>query len=130
MVKRVIFILLILLIFTAESFAQDAPRKPIIIDTDMAADDWRAILYLLQRIDVEVRAITVTGTGEAHCKPGVQNALNLLALADNPDIPVACGRETPLQGDHAFPDALRASDDRMAGLTLPTSSNPPSAMTA
>ena len=45
---------------------RDAPEKtPVIIDTDMAIDDWMAILYLLQRSDVSVKAITVTGTGEA-----------------------------------------------------------------
>ena len=30
----------------------------------MAIDDWLAILYLLQRPDVDIRAITVTGAGE------------------------------------------------------------------
>jgi hypothetical protein len=28
--------------------------RPIIIDTDMAADDWMAILYLFQRPDVSI----------------------------------------------------------------------------
>src|SRR6478609_1344962 len=32
----------------------------VVIDTDMAADDWMAILYLLQRPEVDVKAITVT----------------------------------------------------------------------
>ncbi len=95
-------------------------RTPFIIDTDMAVDDWMAMLYLLQRPDVEVLAISVTGAGETHCKPGVQNALNLIALAGDPEIPVACGRETPLQGDHAFPDWLRDNVDALAGLTIPT----------
>ena len=75
--------------------------RPVIIDTDMAGDDWLAILYLLNRPDVSVQAITVTGTGEAHCGPGIKHALSLTALAGQPDIPVSCGRETPLQGDHA-----------------------------
>ena len=42
-----------------------ADALPVVIDTDMAADDWLAILYLLMRSDVEVIAITVTGAGEA-----------------------------------------------------------------
>ena len=46
--------------------------RPVIIDTDMAADDWMAILYLLNRPDVSVAAITVSGTGEAHCEPGIK----------------------------------------------------------
>ncbi len=82
--------------------AQDGPR-PVIIDTDLAADDWLAILYLLQRPEVSVKAITLTGAGEVHCDPGVANAMKLVALATDEAIPVACGRETPLAGDHTFP---------------------------
>jgi inosine-uridine nucleoside N-ribohydrolase len=104
--------------------------KPIVIDTDMAADDWMAILYLLQRPDVSVKAITVTGTGEAHCGPGTRNALGLLALAGNTDIPVSCGRETPLQGNHAFPTSWRQNVDNLMGLSLPHNPNLPSHRTA
>lgn len=91
----------------------------VVIDTDMAADDWMAILYLLQRPDVTVKAITVTGAGEAHCAPGVRHALGLAALAGNDHVLVACGRETPLQGSHTFPDSWRSGVDRLLGLTLP-----------
>lgn len=96
--------------------------RSVLIDTDMAADDWMAILYLLNRPDVNVEAITVTGTGEAHCEPGVKNAMDLAALAGQPDIPVSCGRSTPLGGDHAFPAEWRTRVDALAGLTL--QSNP------
>lgn len=99
--------------------------QPVLIDTDMAADDWLAILYLLQRPDVDVRAITVTGAGEAHCAPGVQNALNLTALAGRPEIPVTCGRETPLQGNHVFPPSWRDNVDALAGIKIPANPNPP-----
>jgi len=107
-----------------------ADAQPVVIDTDMAADDWLAILYLLSRSDVAVQAITVTGTGEAHCPAGTRNALNLVALAGRPEIPVACGRETPLEGDHAFPTAWRDRVDGLLGLTLPENSTEPSAETA
>jgi pyrimidine-specific ribonucleoside hydrolase len=102
----------------------------MVIDTDMAPDDWMAIVYLLQRPDVDVRAITVTGTGEAHCGPGVQNALDLAALVGRPDVPVACGRETPLQGDHVFPQGWRDWSDALAGLTLAANPNPPASQDA
>jgi len=98
--------------------------KIVVIDTDMAMDDWMAILYLLQRPDIIIQAITVTGTGEAHCESGVKNALGLVALAGNNPIPVACGRETPLQGDHVFPENWRASVDSVFGINLPTGNNP------
>jgi len=96
-----------------------ADAVPVLIDTDMAADDWLAILYLLKRPDVDVRAITVTGAGEAHCPAGTRNALKLAALAGRPEIPVACGRETPLAGTHAFPEEWRESVDELVGLELP-----------
>jgi len=98
------------------------PTKAVVIDTDMAVDDWLAILYLLQRSDVSVEAITVTGAGEAHCGPGTRHAFDLLALAGDPDVPVSCGRETPLQGNHVFPDSWRDNVDNLVGLPLP--SNP------
>lgn len=107
-----------------------ADALPVIIDTDMAPDDWMAILYLLQRPDVDVRAITVMGTGEAHCGPGVRNALDLGVLAGRPEIPVACGRQTPLAGDHAFPAAWREGVDNLLGLALPRNPNPPAAESA
>ena len=96
-----------------------ADAQPVVIDTDMAADDWLAILYLLGRSDVNVQAITVTGAGEAHCSAGTRNALNLVALAGRPEIPVACGREVPLKGDHVFPTEWRKRVDDLLGLTLP-----------
>jgi pyrimidine-specific ribonucleoside hydrolase len=102
----------------------------VIIDTDMAADDWLAILFVLQRQDLAVQAITVTGAGEAHCEPGVRNALGLAALAGRPEIPVACGRETPLQGDHTFPAAWRENVDALLGLELPDNANGPAAQSA
>jgi inosine-uridine nucleoside N-ribohydrolase len=100
-----------------------ADAQPVVIDTDMAADDWLAILYLLGRSDADVRAITVTGAGEAHCAAGTRNALNLVALAGRPDIPVACGREAPLAGNHAFPAEWRARVDDLLGQALPENSS-------
>ena len=109
--------------------ASAAPR-PVIIDTDMAPDDWLAILFLLQRPDIEVKAITVTGAGEVHCSPGVQNALGLAVLSGNPNIPVACGRETPIQGQNVFPEDWRKVADEMAGLSLPVVEPPASDLDA
>lgn len=107
-----------------------ADAQPMVIDTDMAADDWLAILYLLGRSDVDVKAITVTGTGEAHCLAGTRNALDLAVLAGRPEIPVACGRETPLEGDHTFPISWRESVDNLLGLSLPENTNGPSSESA
>ena len=92
---------------------------PIIIDTDMAPDDWMAMLYLLQSPLMEVKAITVVATGEAHARPGTRNALGLLALVGRTDIPVASGRKIPLRGDNKWPLLVRKVVDWRFGLSLP-----------
>jgi inosine-uridine nucleoside N-ribohydrolase len=98
--------------------------KAVIFDTDMAHEDMFAALFLLAHPSVDVRAITVAGTGEAHCGPGVANALGLVALAGQSGIPVACGRETPLAGDHAFPADWRQSADEAYGGPIPAGGEP------
>jgi inosine-uridine nucleoside N-ribohydrolase len=112
--------------------ASDAPGtdtvgdpRPLLIDTDVAPDDLVAIAFLLAAPSVEIEAITVSGTGEAHCDAGVGVVLRLLERLDAPMIDVACGRETPMAGDHAFPDAWRAGADDGSGLELPSTSRQP-----
>ena len=63
--------------------------RSVVIDTDMTTDDWMAILFLPHRTDVRVKAITVSGTGIADGAPGARNAIRLLDLAGEKDIPVA-----------------------------------------
>jgi inosine-uridine nucleoside N-ribohydrolase len=104
--------------------------KPFIIDTDMALDDWMAILYLLEQPNIRIEAITVAATGEAHAKPGVRNALRLLALADHELIPIAAGSEKPLQGDHVFPWMIRFAMDHFFFLKAPKPIDGPSLMGA
>ena len=91
----------------------------VIINEDMSGSGMTAILYLLKHPNVEVLAITVAGTGMAHCEPGVEHALGLLALSNSADIPVACGRELPLAGTHTFLPASRMLADNLYGLSLP-----------
>ncbi len=102
-----------------EPLPASGETEPVVIDNDMDPNDWMAILYLLQRPEVEVLAITISGTGETHCEPGVRNALGLAELSGQGDIPVACGRETPLQGDHVFPTEWREMADAPRGGRLP-----------
>jgi inosine-uridine nucleoside N-ribohydrolase len=91
---------------------------PFLIDSDMALDDWMAILYLLKHPRVAVKAIAVVATGEAHAWPGVRHAFRLLALAEHPIIPVAAGPRHPLQGRHVFPFRVRFIVDRFLYLKV------------
>jgi len=110
---------------TAPSMDAAGVPLPLLIDTDVAPDDLVAIAFLLASPEVDIKAITVSGTGEAHCREGVDVVLRLLERLDTPMIAVACGRETPMAGDHAFPDAWRAGVDRGSGLHLPATSRLP-----
>ena len=115
---------------TARSTDSAADRLSVLIDTDVAPDDLVAIAFLLASPRVEIRAITVSGTGEAHCGAGVDVVLRLLERLDAPTIDVACGREMPIAGDRAFPDAWRAGADDGSGLNLPSTARQPFAGTA
>jgi pyrimidine-specific ribonucleoside hydrolase len=123
---KVIFILLILTgcgtqnITPHPDLIEVQTLKPAILDVDMAHEDMSSALFLLSHPNVNLRAITVSGTGEAHCEPGVRNALGLVALSGKEDIPVACGRETPLAGKHEFPEEWRQAADHAYGVSIPT----------
>ena len=57
----------------------------VVIDNDGAFDDIKAIVYLIEQPDVEVLAITVSGTGIAHCPVAAQNiAAYARAGSDHP----------------------------------------------
>ena len=96
----------------------------LIIDTDMSLDDMMAILYLLNRQDIEIIGITVAGSGVCHGLQGAKNALTLLHLAGKgaAGIPVVRGDEQPMDGFHSFPEPWRASADMLYGASLPDSS--------
>jgi pyrimidine-specific ribonucleoside hydrolase len=96
------------------------PLITLLVDTDVAPDDLVALSFLLSSPNVSIAAITVSGTGEAHCAGGVDVVLRLLERLQAPPITVSCGRETPLEGAHAFPDGWRERADSGSGLPLPT----------
>jgi len=91
---------------------------PLVVDTDLAADDLVALLFLLASDEADVRAITISGTGEVRCPQGLQVAARLLAVTGD-DVPVACGRSEPLKGDAEFPEEWRDATDEAYGLPLP-----------
>lgn len=94
-------------------------KTPVIIDNDGAFDDIKAILFLLDQPDVQIVAITVSGTGIAHCPEAAENISAMLERIGAPEIPVACGRQTPLAGDNAAPQVWRDAADTLGGVALP-----------
>lgn len=101
--------------------------QPVIFDNDMAIDDWATLLFLEKHPALETIAITIAGSGESHCEPGVLNALALLQLAGRRDhIPVACGDATPLDGYFVFPEPWQLDSDTLSGVSIPASQQPAS----
>jgi len=95
-----------------------AAGKRLVIDTDMAPDDVVAIASLLRDPAVEVLAITVTGTGEAHCPGGMFVLRSIVTMLREAPLPVACGRTSPFDDAQPFPAEWRAGADSGNGLSL------------
>ncbi|MBW8189807.1 nucleoside hydrolase [Neiella marina] len=89
----------------------------------MAIDDWAALLYLLQHPDADVKAITISSSGESRCQPGLRNTAALIDLiADAPsELPFACGDAYPLDGYAVFPEPWRVDSDTLSGVEIPAS---------
>ncbi len=100
-------------------------RMPLIVDTDLSSDDVVALLYLAQDRSVDLRAVTVSGTGLVECPGGARIAKDLLAVARRPNVPVACGPVLPLSGFNAVPAEWRGAADGFFGLTLPRARGDP-----
>ena len=107
-----------------------ASAIPVVIDTDAAIDDLVALTFLLVSDEVDVRAITVSGTGEVRCPAGIGVVRELLARVGDDGVPVACGRSTPLAGTHEFPTEWRDAADSGWGVVAPTGTPEPDARSA
>ena len=65
-----------------------------------------------------MRAITIAGTGEVHCGPGLRNLRDLLVELGAAEIPIGCGRETAGPEAYPWPDAWRAGADSGYGISF------------
>ena len=131
--------LLVIAMLTACGGGAGTPSTPtdaagkavrVAVDTDLASDDLVALAFLLSSPDADVVAVTVSGTGEVRCPQGLEVIRGLLALTGDDDVPVACGRSTPLAGDHAFPTEWRDAADEGWGAELPEVAAPAGERTA
>jgi inosine-uridine nucleoside N-ribohydrolase len=99
-------------------------RIPVIVDADFDHSDIAALLILLGDPAIEVRAITIAGTGLVHCQTGRLVTRYLLDELGTPTIPFGCGRETGGPDAHPFPDAWRALADDAYGLDIAPTAEP------
>jgi len=92
---------------------------PVIYDTDMAIDDWFALLYLAKSEKADLKAVTVSCSGETHCRPGMKNSISLLNLVrSQKKIPVAAGDPYPLDGYFVFPEPWQKDSDTLSGVPV------------
>ena len=84
---------------------------PVVLDTDMAFDDWMALLYVAKDPNVDLKAVTISCNGETYCNQnqGAINAAKLLTLAGKPNVPVYAGTLPHADYWPTFPQALRNS---------------------
>lgn len=99
-------------------------KTPVIYDTDMAIDDWSALLLLAKHPSIDLLAVTANGAGETRCGPAMANIPALLDLTDIGDVAIACGDDFPLDGYFAFPEPWRQQADTLSGVPVPPSDRP------
>ena len=101
--------------------AASTSTKPlqVLLDYSPTLSDAGALLYLASNPAVELLAVTLPGTGEADCEPGTRTTRALLTIADNSDVLVGCGRNTPLIGERDWPEEWRTEVNRWGTEMLP-----------
>lgn len=88
--------------------------RTVIFDNDAATDDALALILIGNDPGVNLQAITVAGTGEAHGRQGAYNMAAIANLLGKPDVPVAYGHARPLSSaGKPFPPFLRDAMDKM-----------------
>lgn len=94
-------------------------RLQVLLDYSPTLSDAGALLYLASNPEVELLAVTLPGTGEADCEPGTRTTRALLTITASSEVPVGCGRNTPLIGDRDWPDEWRTEVNRWGTEMLP-----------
>ncbi len=123
--RSLCFALFGLLIFTGNNLCAEETKIPVIFDTDMAIDDWAALLYLAHHPKADLIGVTVSSSGESHCLPGLNNVRDLIALSpQDHEVKIACGPDYPLQGYFVFPEEWRTDSDTLSGVTIPQTGEP------
>jgi inosine-uridine nucleoside N-ribohydrolase len=86
----------------------------VIFDSDASSDDALALMLIANDPTVNLQAITVAGTGEAHAEPGAKNMAAVARLIGKSGVPVAYGRSEPLtKAGKPFPDFFRVAIDNL-----------------
>lgn len=97
----------------------------LIIDTDLAFDDLLAMVYLLNKPGITIKAITISVRDDQECLSKSEALKALLAIHESSKVPIGCG--SIHQPGKKFPDqtavgllasALQSSPEKMTLLAL------------
>lgn len=88
-------------------------RRPVIFDYSPTVSDLGALAFLAAHPDLRLIAVTLPGTGESYCEPGVAHTRGVLIQLGLSEVPVACGPDEPLAGFNAFPTSWRVASSEM-----------------
>ncbi|HET8616844.1 MAG TPA: nucleoside hydrolase, partial [Actinomycetales bacterium] len=97
--------------------AQQLPSAtPVVVDTDLGADDLVAMALLLRHPSVHVEAITVAATGLVGCPEAADVVADLAAALAVASPVVACGRAAPGPSGRVMPAEWRRAAAESSGL--------------
>lgn len=97
---------------------------PIYLDCDTGVDDALALAYLVARPEVDLLGVgSVSGNTDA--ATAARNTLDLLALLDRADVPVAVGAHDPLAARYRGGAAHVHGDNGIGGVVLPRAAAEP-----
>jgi inosine-uridine nucleoside N-ribohydrolase len=87
---------------------------PIIFDTDAGEDDVLALIYLVVSDEIDIKGVTIAGTGLANGPRGACNIASLCHGLGKNDLPIAYGRPEPLSApSELFPPKMREDTDNL-----------------
>ncbi len=102
---------------------------PLYLDCDTGVDDALALAYLVATPGVDLLGVgSVSGNIDA--ATAARNTLDLLALLDRTDVPVAVGAHDPLAGRYRGGAAHVHGDNGIGGVVLPEAATQPVAESA
>jgi inosine-uridine nucleoside N-ribohydrolase len=105
----------------ADARTTDSLRIPVIVDTDVALDDVRALALLLADPRIDLRAV-VTSDGSSAPAAGARNIVRVLRYLERVDVPVAAGDTLGLPAP-----PWRAMSEALGGAELPAPGRKPGA---
>ena len=97
---------------------------PILFDTDPGVDDAMALLLALASPELDVLGVTTVFGNSDDMELLTANALSILALAGQTDIPVCAGSALPLTRPYTGRAHLVHGDNCLGGVVLPASPRP------